>query len=217
MKKLVLFVLGSFMASSVFASGPGLSPMVKKQVVVQSYNRLFIEGDFDVHLHYGTSSDVHIESSAEAMNNILIDQDGDALVIRTASGIPSDAGKMVLHISLGDLVQLQLKDVHSVESVTPIWFDKLSAFIQSHSKTQLKLVGNELYLNVSGSGDVHLDGTIKEAQIRNEGIGSVVTQQLCVNRLILLPNATSNMDIQWTNGGSLRMQPMPTLLEVKRS
>ncbi len=217
MKKLVLFVLGVFMLSSVYGSGPILSSTVKKQVVVQSFNRLLIEGDFEVHLHYGTTSDVQIESSAEAMENILIDQDGDALVIRTASGIPSNAGKMVLHIALGDLVLLQLKDVHSVESVTPIWFNKLSAFIQSHSNTRLKLVGNELHLNVSGSGDVYLDGAIKEAQIRNEGIGSVLTQQLCVDRLILLPKVKSNMDIQWMSGGSLRMQPLPTLPEITRS
>lgn len=217
MKKFFLFVLGSLMLSWVNASGPSLSPLVKKQFVVQPFNQLYIEGDFEVHLHYGTSLDIQLETSPAVLKNILIDQVGDALAIRTTSDIPAEAGRMVLHIAINNLVQLHLKDVQSVESLNPIWFDKLNAFIQTHSTTHLKLVGNELHLNTSGGGDVYLRGAIKEAHIRNEGIGSVLTEQLCVDRLILLPKAHSNTDIQWISGGTLRMQPVPASLEFIRS
>jgi hypothetical protein len=206
MRKLILSATMFFAVVLSWAGTTDNGQIFSKNHSVQHFNRLLIEGDFEVYLHYGVEASLRVEATSAVMDRILVDQDGETLAVRTSSVHGAPQEKAVLHITIDQLVQLSAKDVQSMEAVGPIWFDNLQVYIQSHGKTNLNLIGNSLQLNTTGAGDIHLKGTIKEVMVNNQGIGTIVTEDLCIGRLVFAQFKQSPFEVKLGENGSMRLQ-----------
>jgi hypothetical protein len=206
MRKLILSATLLFAVVLSWAGTLDNGLFVSKSHSVQQFSRLLIEGEFEVYLHYGLKAGLRVEATQATMDRILVDQDGETLAVRTSSVPGAAPEKAVLHITIDQLVQLSAKDVQSMEAVGPIWFDNLQVFIQSHGKTNLNLIGNSLQLNTTGAGDVHLKGTIKEVLVNNQGIGTIVTEDLCIGRLVFAQFKQSPFEVKLGENGAMRLQ-----------
>lgn len=183
---------------------------------VKEFSNLLIEGAFDVYLIYGLQSSVSIESSKIALDQILVDQEGDLLAIRSKNNGSISTEKIVLIITVNDLAQVSVKDVTSFETLNPMWFDTLLMYLDVHGKTTLNMIGSEFKLHTAGSGDVHLSGTISNVNVSNNGIGSITTEDLCIGRLIMTQGKQPSVEMNLKNSKGIIINKPASSIPVIR-
>jgi hypothetical protein len=213
MKKMT-FILALFVSlTQTYAFDAELPRMTTKNYKFTEFKQLLIEGAFEVYLNYGVSSEMSIQASPTVMNHLLIDQEGDMLAIRTTDGLIANNERAILVITVGNLSQISAKDVHSLETLNPMWFENLNVFIHSHARSNLNLIGNALKLQTTGAGDVHISGTIKDVTVSNQGLGAIITEDLCIGKLVMAQTANTPFELNINDKGKLKMQNSNPVLQ----
>lgn len=150
----------------------------QKNLSFGTVKNVLIDGAFDVVVVLGDQPSLSIEAPDEIVSNILIDQQGEDLIIRNPHHINFEDQNIVLRLTLSELSNLQLREIKSFESLHPLWFDQLSITIDTHHKTRFKLMGKQVYISNHGAGDVEISGVVNQATINQNGLGAFITKGL---------------------------------------
>ncbi len=190
---------------SISIATNNLTENITRDVKIESFKHLLIDGAFDVYLVYGIEEAVNIKTTAIAMESVLIDQEGESLFIRTQNDNSQNTEKIIVVITVKALEYVSIKDVFSFEIVNPMWVNNLNMYVHSHGKISLNLVGSSLNLITSGSGNLYLDGSLHSAHIVNHGIGSVVIEKSCVEIMSVQQDDYNSIEFNQKDFGSLKV------------
>jgi hypothetical protein len=202
----------SVVAQAAIVHGNGTITAYKYEV--PTYSQLYVDGNFDVILAYGTHASVTVTTDENLQDAVLIDNDGTTLYIRTKENT-GNATQMKLYITVNNLQQMGFKDVTSVTSSGVLWFKSLDLMVNTLGSTKLQLVANKLNATIEGAGDLYLSGTVDEVIINNNGLGSVYTEDLSNGKLTLNHKGNRSVEMKVINDKQVEMKMLPVTPQEK--
>jgi hypothetical protein len=183
-----------------------ISSITTQKYEVTSFDKLVIDGNFEVHLFYGLHAAVTVTTDENIQANVLIDNDANTLYIRTKENGDTDT-KIILNVTVNNLEKMSFKDVYLVKSVNFLWFNNLIVDINTHGKAEFNLTAKRLSINMEGAGDIYLSGQIDELSIKNSGIGAFYTDDVKVETLNVQQTTNQNIELKLSNKKGIEVKP----------
>ena len=140
---LVLAMSGSAMA----ADGPGETRTVDAKVT-----RVYLEGTSSLLLRQGPTATLIVHGDKDDVSTLTINQSGDSIHIENGDGVFLHAPHVHVELTLPNLSQFTSSGIGSAQ---------VSGFS-----------GDNLQINVTGTGSVNVNAHYRQVMIRSTGIGS---------------------------------------------
>ncbi len=137
---------------------------------VHPFNRLYIQGNFDVHLTQAKRPDLVIKADENLQDYIEVRQTGNKLTIACDRNIIR-AKRKDIYISMKDLQKLDLAGAVELQTTEPMDLESLSIFCSGASDIYLELEAERLRIDVSGATECDLEGQVDEASLVLAGAG----------------------------------------------
>jgi hypothetical protein len=204
--KTVFFTL--VMVVSVFSisyATNNLTSNVIRDVKIESFKHLIIDGAFDVYLVYGIKEAVSFETTKVGMESVLIDQEGESLFIRTQNQNNLNTEKIIVVITVKTIEYISVKDVNLFEIINPMWINNLNMYVHSHGKVSLNLIGSSLTLLTSGAGNLYIEGSVESADIINYGIGSINVEKSSVEKMTIQQDNYHAIELDQKEAGNIKV------------
>ena len=152
----------------------GSGNIVTKDVAVQSFNELSVNGVFNVLLTQGDKEQVKIEADDNLQEYFQVKNDGSKLVVEMKKDINFNTEKgLKVYITFKTLKNMLLKTIGNVSSTESLNFDDLTIGSEGVGSVDLKLTAQNIDISNKGVGNIKLDGKASKATIKNNGVGSI--------------------------------------------
>lgn len=221
---LVIFTTLIYPALAQDVKGNG--NVVRQERNTDSFSAIDISGVFHVYLTQGDTESVFVEADENLLDLIETINQGSKLVVRLKKGVEiKKAKRKDVHITLRNIDELEVSGVVHVESTTPITAQQLELNIGGVSNTDLDLRCDYLDVRSNMVGSLTLRGSVKEADIENNGVGSLKAFDLQVDKLTLRNSgvgsaevtAQEEISINASGIGSVRYKGDPIVKELESS
>lgn len=146
---------------------------------VDPFTVLDLDGVFNVFIQQGSKEKVTVETDDNLHEYIEIDNRGKKLVINTRTKTNFRKKKrMNIYVTIVDLERLKISGVGNVETENTLELKDLELRIKNVGNVDLALEANYLEVDMNSVGNVTLAGKIKEADIKNGGVGKLAAYKL---------------------------------------
>ena len=223
---LTLILILSFTLPSCAQKVSGNGEVVKQDRPIESFSEIEIGGVLNVYLEQGDTESLTVEADENLLDLIETENRGNTLVVRLKKGVElKKAEQKDVYITLRTLDKLDIGGVVHVESTTPLEMEQLNLEISGVSQTDLELRCDQLTANADMVGGLTLRGEVREATIRNGGVGSLKAFDLLVDKLTITNSGVGSAEVQaqdeisiTSSGvGSVRYKGDPVVKELKTS
>jgi hypothetical protein len=176
-------LLPAILAMGLAATAPAEAAM--RNYSVTSFDRLIVTGPFDVTVKVGPGAAVHGEGAQEAIDRLLVEQQGNTLVVRPLPGgwggwPKGDHGHVSLSITTPALSQVSVTGSGSV-AVDRVRGDALDLRLSGSGSLGIGMVDViKLQALSTGSGDMTLSGKSFSGQFLLSGTGNLSAEGLAV-------------------------------------
>ncbi len=164
----------------------GNGEVTKKEVAIKDFNRLGIEGVFDVVLIQGSKAKLEVETDDNLHEYITAKNEGEALILGLKEGTQiRKSKKMVLYVTIVELKKLHMEGVGDISCENSLKADDLEFEIAGVGDTHLKLDCKNVEGNLTMVGDVLISGKVDNAILNNSGVGDLMADNLKAKKLTL--------------------------------
>ena len=221
----ILLIVGITVTSSAQKiSGNG--NVVKQDRSVEPFSEIDIGGVLNVYLEQGDTESLVVEADENLLDLIETENRGNTLIVRLKKGVElKKAEQKDVYITLRTLNRLEIGGVVHVESTTPLETDNLDLEIGGVSQTDLEVRCDQLTVRAEMVGALTLSGEVREARIKNGGVGSLKAFDLKVDKLTITNSGVGSAEVQaqdeisiTSSGvGSVRYKGDPIVKELTTS
>ena len=202
-KSTIVFTLSLFMFLSCSTgedSGiKGEGSVVSVVKSVESFNRLKIEGVFNVFLNQDKTEKVRIEAEQNIIDLIKVHNDGKTLIIDYDSKHSINKSQDVdLYITIADLKELDLEIVGNVKTKNSLDLSKFLLTNNSVGDIDFSLLSKKFTVINNSVGDVNLFGLVEKFTLNNNSVGNVDAFPLTAEKVIIENNSVGNISINAT-------------------
>ena len=157
------------------------APAATRQFPVRNFDRIESAGAFDVVVHTGGAPRVAAQGMDRALDQLVVEQRGSTLVIRSKPGISFwgiNSGRTVVTVSVPGLRAAKLSGSGdlSVDRVRAPAFDLALAGSGDASVGALEV--GSLSLSLAGSGDITAAGRARTTSLALRGSGNIHADRL---------------------------------------
>ena len=204
----------------------GNGNVVKQDRSVDPFSEIEIGGVLNVYLEQGDTESLTVEADENLLDIIETENRGNTLIVRLKKGIElKKAEQKDVYITLRTIDRLEIGGVVHVESTTPLETDDLDLEIGGVSQTDLELRCDRLTARADMVGGLTLRGEVREATIKNGGVGSLKAFDLKVDKLTIANSGVGSAEVQaqdeisiTSSGiGSVRYKGDPVVKELNTS
>ncbi len=201
----------------------GNGNVITKKREVQPFNKIQIEGIFNVFLRQGEREEVTVEADSNIEPHVIVrSKDGTLLLSWEEEVNISKSTQLSVYVTLRDLEDLSIEGIGKVETSTPLKLEELKLSISGVGKTDLALELGKLVANIDAVGKVKLSGFADNASIEASGVGALDAMDFECKRLILensgigkvTVNATQFLHIESDGIGKVRYKGNPEIKEI---
>lgn len=162
----------------------GQSSATQMSYALGSFKRIVLAGAADVRLVQGDVNQLVIQGDAEVQKRVEIDLNGDSLRIEPAGGWKFwNSRRTLVLVTARDLEEINIQGAGDVLADGPMKFDQLTAKITGSGNLRLtELNARRLAVNIVGSGDAKVTGSVQELLLSISGTGDFVGQRLRAER-----------------------------------
>ena len=195
-----LFFIGSNLSGNA-QKLKGNGKVISKETVVNNFTQLSLKGVFNTILIQGDYPKVLIETDENLVETIQIIEEDGKLTIKSKKGANiKKSTKMNVYVTFQNLDDLEIKGVGNVSTKNMLTFnDALNVEIEGVGNTDLQLTCSELNAKFASTGNITLDGNVKQACIKNSGIGNINAFNLLVQDLEINNSGIGNVKIYAVN------------------
>ena len=192
---LILSISISLSACQLFVNcEEGVGNIVKKEIVLESFDEITLEGNYQLFLSQGKSQKVYIESYENLIPFL------NTKVSRGEWKIDFDpcveSSKPInIYATVVNLKELNIEGSGSIKGESLIKSNQLYLNIDGSGEIKLQLDVKELESEVNGSGDIQLSGTTKKHKIEINGSGDLEAYDLL----------TDNCEIEINGSGDVKV------------
>ena len=221
----VLFVLfGSIRMKREWESAD-TGNVVRQTRPVPAFNRLRIEGVFDVHLRQGDREALQIEAREGMLSHITSKTHDGTLELGMSRTLRMRKNSIKVYITVRDLEKLTIGGVASVQSDAPLQLGQLDLEQHSVGTTQLALRCDRLTARITGVGALQLTGSGRQVEMHNTGVGDIDAAGFEAEVLRVENtgvgdvevNARREISIRSTGVGSVRYKGLAAVKEMRSS
>jgi hypothetical protein len=162
----------------------GSGNVITKEINVNSFSELDVQGVFSVLLIQGNKEEVKIEADDNLQPLFDVKNVGSKLVISMKKDANFNSRKgLKVYITFKKLKTMELKTVGNITSDNNLNFDDLKISNKSVGSIDLKMTAQNLDVDNKSVGSVKLNGKAENAIIKNKGVGSVHAASFVVQKM----------------------------------
>jgi hypothetical protein len=162
----------------------GSGNVITKEVNVNSFSELDVQGVFSVLLIQGNKEEVKIEADDNLQPLFDVKNVGSKLVISMKKDANFNSKKgLKVYVTFKKLKTMELKTVGNISSDNNLNFDDLKISNKSVGSIDLKMTAQNLDVDNKSVGSVKLNGKAENAIIKNKGVGSVHAASFVVQKM----------------------------------
>jgi len=166
---------------------------------VEPFNRLKIEGVFNVYLNQDKTEKVRIEAEQNILDLIKVHNDGKTLIIDYDSKLSVNRSEDVdLFITIEDLKELDLEIVGDVETNNSLDLSKFLLTNNSVGNIDFSILSKKFTIINNSVGNVNLFGLVEKFTLNNNSVGNVNAFPLTAEKVIIENNSVGNIKVNAT-------------------
>ncbi|OYY79536.1 MAG: hypothetical protein B7Y43_00130 [Sphingomonas sp. 28-62-20] len=174
---------------------PAAANAAERNYSVSSFDRIRVEGPFDVRLGTNQPPGGHAEADARTLDLLTLQVEGTTLIVRLSSngwGESPQAARTAPVITLRTpSLRSALVNAGGKLAITPMKGQRLDLAVNgSGAISAAGIDADELYATVIGTGTIKLAGRTARAQLLSNGSGAIAAEALTVNDLIVRLDGT---------------------------
>lgn len=177
----------------------GSGNIITKEIIVQPFEELSINGVFSVLLSQGGKEQVKIEADDNLQELFEVKNEGSKLVIRMKKDVnihsKDSKNKMKVYITFRKLNSMELQTVGNVSSAENLSFDNLKLENSSVGSVDLKLTAQSLNIENQSVGTFMLSGKADKAVIKHGGVGSFKAANLLVQTMDIEASGVGSAEV----------------------
>ncbi|MES2004763.1 MAG: head GIN domain-containing protein [Bacteroidota bacterium] len=142
--------------------------------------RITLKGSYNVEITQGATTSVKVEGDENILPFILVNQEGEGLVIRSKDHISySTDHDIKIYITTDKLEQVNLQGSGNISGKTKFTGgDKLTLRIAGSGDIKMEVNTPSIDANISGSGSMNMSGETKDQNIHIAGVGNYNAENL---------------------------------------
>ncbi len=140
----------------------------KEDRSVSSFTKVSVSGGIDLMITQGTSKNLTVEASENAIDNLVTEVKGGQLNIYFDKNVRR-VKKATVSITVNNLKKISASGGSDIESKGQLKFDELSIHSSGGSDIELELEVKHLECHTSGGSDVDLDGSAETLELHASG------------------------------------------------
>lgn len=194
---IVLFTAYSQEQDNGIKGGGSVVSIVKP---VETFNRLKIEGVFNVYLSQDKTEKVRIEAEQNLLDLIKVNSNGKTLTIDYDSkhSVHKSQDVVDLYITVKNIKELDLKIVGDVKTNDSLYLSELLLINNSIGNIDFSLVSKEFTLINNSVGVVKLFGLVEKFTLNNNSVGNIEAFPLTAEKVIIKNNSVGNINVNST-------------------
>lgn len=164
---------------------------------LKGVTRLQLDGVFNLTLMQSDEESIRVEGPSELIDKLVIDQQGDLLVLEMEKigGFNFNKGDFKITLSLKNLEELQYDGVGTVKTNDTFRVDTLRIKGNGVGRMKLDLEANQLNADFDMVGNIDLKGSATRAFLTNNGVGNLDASQLRVQDLDLISSGIGKAEV----------------------
>ena len=154
----------------------GNGQVISKNIKTTSYDKVLVNGFFDVELQSGEEGKIVINGEENIIEYVQITVENNALKIATEKGkyiVPSSGKKIVISVPFQSLNEVSLSGSGDINAKTDISTDDFLTELNGSGDIHLKVQAKNVKAAVFGSGDLVLSGETVNIQCKVTGSGDL--------------------------------------------
>jgi hypothetical protein len=160
--------------------------------------RLQLDGVFSLRLVQSDDESIRVEGPEELINKLVIDQQGDLLVLemeKEIGGFNFNKDDFKITLSLKNLEELQYDGVGNVKTNGLFKVGNLKLLGNGVGNLELELEAQEIDANFDMVGNIKLKGNAFRAIFENNGVGKLDASQLIVENMEVNSSGIGKVEI----------------------
>lgn len=192
---LIICIAANLYACQLFINcEEGKGNIVKKEIVLESFDEITIEGNYQLFLSQGESQKIYIESHENLIPFLNTEVNRGEWRIDFDPCVESSK-PINIYATVVNLEKLNIEGSGSIKGESLIKSNQLNLNIDGSGEINLELDVKELESEVNGSGDIQLRGTTKKHTIEINGSGDVEAYDLLSDNCEIEINGSGDVKV----------------------
>jgi hypothetical protein len=201
MRSIIILIIISaaglvYLSSCEGCNQRGNGTVITKDRPVTSFTKITVDGVLPVEISQtGDSESVKVETDENLQSLVIVKNEGDRLVINTEKHGFRNATKMLIHINIKNLRELEFNSVGNLTTVDTLKLDSLELKSESVGKINLDINADYLRANLESVGGTTLSGKVREVRINNKSVGTLSAFDLKAGTMMIHNTAVGSAEI----------------------
>lgn len=195
----------------------GNGKVTNKKRFVKDFNKIDINGVFDVYLYQDVVERLEIETDDNLHKLIDVNTINGTLYIKTDTEEDYNATKMDLYLTVTDIDEITLDGINGLYCKDTLRLADLEIDKNNNGHLLLKTNLNQLDLNAYNAGEIELRGSADRVNFSNKMSGDVYAYQFVTRDMDLKHdgigevqiNVTNNLSVDLSGVGNVRCKGIP--------
>lgn len=138
------------------------------------FSRIDCPGSFHIFISQGNNTAVKVEADENLLPHIVTRVKGNTLTIKTENRVSLNPSKPInVFVTVKQLEALHLSGSSIVTTQNTLYCPQLSVAVSGMARLDLRVDGQSLGTDISGTGKIHLQGKVTETEYRISGTAEV--------------------------------------------
>jgi len=179
-----------------------LSAQENKNIMLTNFSEIAVSSGIDVYLTQSNSENIRVNAPKDVLNNVLIEKQGNALVIKykdkiNLSQFLKGQGTKV-YINYKTLQSISASGGSDVYTENTLKTDKLSLSVSGGADLKLNVITTDIEIHTSGGSDVDLKGSATNMGAEASGGSDINALQFIVENARVNTSGGSDVNIYVT-------------------
>lgn len=195
---LILFTLGVLSSCTTFFNRGiiGNGQVVTKEINIDSFNQLEVDGVFNIVFKQGDKEAITIEADENIFELMRVKNVGNTLIIDYKEEVSiRKSTKLNIYITVVDISEIDLRIVGDVLTENMLNQHNIQIINNSVGNLDLNINCENLVLRNSSVGDVTISGSSNKLDLSNSGVGNLFAQYFISNTVIVSKTGVGDVDI----------------------
>lgn len=167
----LLFSILTFSVTSCIINFTGIDGngnIITESRNISSFDRVDVSGAFNIVMQQGESESVSIEGDENLMEYIVIENDGNKLLIDTRENL-NPSRDIVITLTFKELSRVEISGACEITNKGLLQFQQIAFDCSGASKCELNMEADNCEFDVSGAGKLELNGKAKHVDFDASG------------------------------------------------